>query len=62
MEKIGSTNYKHDIASTVVQFLKTHTAYDSLPESGKVSVFNSNMPICLAFDCLRNQGLSSSSL
>lgn len=45
-----------DIISTVVHFLETHTAYDALPASGKVSVFNSNMPICLAFECLRSQG------
>ena len=44
-----------DIISTVVRFLETHTAYDALPASGKVSVFNSNMPICLAFECLRSQ-------
>ena len=47
-----------DIISTVVRFLETHTAYDALPASGKVSVFNSNMPICLAFECLRSQGSS----
>lgn len=48
---------QYDIVNTVVDFLGKHTAYDALPRSGKVSVFNSNMPICLAFDCLRNQGL-----
>lgn len=49
------TGEKHDVITTVVHFLETHTAYDALPRSGKVSVFNSNMPICLAFDCLRSQ-------
>ena len=45
-----------NIINTVIHFLKSHTAYDALPTSGKISVFNSNMPICLAFDCLRSQG------
>ncbi|KAK8798927.1 hypothetical protein WA171_005680 [Blastocystis sp. BT1] len=45
------------IIQTVVHFLTTHTAYDALPASGKVSVFNANMPICLAFECLRSQGI-----
>ncbi|KAK8821572.1 hypothetical protein WA556_002021 [Blastocystis sp. ATCC 50177/Nand II] len=49
------TGEQYDIINTVVHFLETHTAYDALPRSGKVSVFNSNMPICLAFDCLRSQ-------
>ena len=44
-----------NIINTVIHFLKSHTAYDALPTSGKISVFNSNMPICLAFDCLRSQ-------
>ena len=50
------TEEQHDMIQTVVHFLKSHTAYDCLPPSGKIAVFNSNMPICLAFDCLRNQG------
>ena len=47
---------RNNIVKSLVYFLENQTAYDALPASGKVSVFNSNMPICLAFDCLRNQG------
>ena len=51
-----ATGEQFNIVNTLVHFLEKQTAYDALPTSGKVSVFNSNMPICLAFDCLRNQG------
>ena len=50
------TDEQHNMVQTVVHFLRSHTAYDCLPPSGEIAVLNSNMPICLAFDCLRSQG------
>lgn len=55
VESVSNVDHM-SIMNTVIKFLETHTAYDALPASGRVSVFNSNMPICLAFECLRSQG------
>lgn len=39
-------------------FLSTHTAYELLPESGKVIALDINLPVKQAFDILYEQGIS----
>ncbi|XP_057439383.1 sucrose nonfermenting 4-like protein [Lotus japonicus] len=43
-------------------FLSTHTAYDLLPESGKVVALDINLPVKQAFHALHEQGVSMAPL
>ncbi|KAJ7973357.1 sucrose nonfermenting 4-like protein [Quillaja saponaria] len=43
-------------------FLSTHTAYELLPESGKVIAFDVNLPVKQAFHVLYEQGISMAPL
>ncbi|KAG2694806.1 hypothetical protein I3843_08G159000 [Carya illinoinensis] len=42
----------------VANFLSTHTAYELLPDSGKIITLDINLPVKQAFDILHEQGLS----
>ncbi len=46
----------------VHEFLTTHTAYELIPESGKVVVLDVELPIRQAFHALHEQGIASAPL
>ncbi|XP_047311013.1 sucrose nonfermenting 4-like protein [Impatiens glandulifera] len=56
---------EHDIEISrhrISAFLSTHTAYELLPESGKVIVLDVNLPVKQAFHILYEQGISMAPL
>lgn len=46
----------------ISEFLSTHTAYDLLPESGKIIALDMNLPVKQAFHVLYEQGVSMAPL
>lgn len=55
----GPTVYDASVGRSVVSdFLKSHTCYDAIPESGKVVVFDTAIPLKLAFYALVEHSLN----
>ena len=46
----------------IQRFLKSHTCYDLIPRSGKVIVFDVDIPVKLAFYALVEHGVASAPL
>ena len=50
---------KMDNTHEMIDFLKSHTCYDLLPQSSRVVVFDSTLPIVKAFYALLQNGNNS---
>eukprot|EP00798_Chlamydomonas_sp_ICE-L_P009973 gene9973-7850_t len=46
----------------IIDFLHSHTAYELIPESGKVTILDVDMPVRQAFHALHEQGIASAAL
>ncbi len=62
MEWSGCSGADHVWDVQVREFLRTHTAYELIPESGKVVLLDVELPVRQAFHALHEQGVASAPL